>query len=114
VASESQPTSGPEAPSIFPSITEADHVRGAEDGLITIMDYSDYQDPRSAALADVTKRLFEENPDHIRLVSRPFPIHMINDKAAYAALAAEGQQSRAVLGDGDLLFVQHELDPDRG
>ena len=54
-----------------------------------MMDYSDYQDPRSAALAEVTKHLLNENPDHIRQVSRPFPIHIINDKAAYAALAAE-------------------------
>ena len=103
----SAPTPGPETPSIFPAITEADHVRGAENGLITIMDYSDYQDPLSAALADVTKRLLEENPDTIRLVSRPFPIHVVNDKAAYAALAAEAAAEQGKFWEmHDLLFDQ--------
>jgi cyclophilin family peptidyl-prolyl cis-trans isomerase/protein-disulfide isomerase len=103
----SAPTPGPETPSIFPPVTEADHVRGAANSLITIMDYSDYQDPFSAALADVTKRLLEENPETIRLVSRPFPIHMINDKAAYAALAAEAAAEQGKFWEmHDLLFEQ--------
>ena len=103
----SAPTPGPETPSIFPAITEADHVRGAENGLITILDYSDYQDPLSAALADVTKRLLEENPSTIRLVSRPFPIHVVNDKAAYAALAAEAAAEQGKFWEmHDLLFDQ--------
>ena len=102
-----EPTPEPESPSIFPPITEADHVRGTENALITMMDYSDYQDPRSAALAEVTKRLLEENPDYIRLISRPFPIHIINDKAAYAALAAEAAAEQGKYWDmHDLLFEQ--------
>lgn len=103
----SEPTPGPETPSIFPAVTETDHVRGAEDGLITIVDYSDYQDPRSAALAEVTKRVLEENPEYIRLVSRPFPIHIINDKAAYAALAAEAAAEQGKFWEmHDALFEQ--------
>src|SRR5262245_18945305 len=81
IAVVSAPTPGAETPSIFPAVTAEDHMRGAENGLITIVDYSDYQDPLSASLADVTKRLLEENLDTIRLVSRPFPIHIVNDKA---------------------------------
>jgi cyclophilin family peptidyl-prolyl cis-trans isomerase/protein-disulfide isomerase len=103
----SEPTPGPETPSIFPPVTEADQVRGAEAGLITILDYSDYQDPRSAALAEVTQRLLEENPEYIRLVSRPFPIHIVNDKAAYAALAAEAAAEQGKFWEmHDALFEQ--------
>jgi hypothetical protein len=40
-----EPTPGPETPSIFPPITPADHTRGPEDAVVTILDYSDYQDP---------------------------------------------------------------------
>lgn len=101
------PTPGPETPSIFPPVTEADHARGAENALITIMDYSDYQDPRSAALAEVTKRLLEENPGNIRLISRPFPVFVVNDKAAYAALAAEAAAEQGKFWEmHDLLFEQ--------
>ena len=82
-------------------------MRGAENSLITIMEYSDYQDPQSAALANVTKRLLEENPDTISLVSRPFPIHIVNDKAAYAALAAEAAAEQGKFWEmHDLLFDQ--------
>ncbi|HEU0295782.1 MAG TPA: peptidylprolyl isomerase [Anaerolineales bacterium] len=103
----SEPTPGPETPSIFPPVTEADHVRGPENALITMLDYSDYQDPLSAALAEVTKRLLEENPDHVRLVSRPFPIHVVNDKAAYAALAAEAAAEQGKFWEmHDQLFEQ--------
>jgi len=103
----SNPTPGPDTPSIFPPITEADHVQGATDALITIMDYSDYQDPRSAAFAEVAKRLLEENPNRVRLVSRSFPVHIVNDKAAYAALAAEAAAEQDKFWEmHDLLFEQ--------
>jgi len=103
----SKPTPGPDTPSIFPPILETDHRRGIAEALITIMDYSDYQDPRSAALAQVTKRLLEENPENIRLVSRPFPVHIVNDKAAYAALAAEAAAEQDKFWEmHDLLFEQ--------
>lgn len=103
----SEPTPGPEAPSIFPSVTSADHVRGPEDALITILDYSDYQDPRSGELAKATKQLFEENPDKIRLVSRPFPIYIVNDKSAYATLDVEAAAEQGKFWElNDLLFAQ--------
>lgn len=103
----SEPTPGPETPSVFPPVTEADHTRGPSDALITILDYSDYQDPYSAALAEVTRQLFEENLNTIRLVSRPFPIHIVNDKAAYAALAAEAASEQGKFWEmHDLLFRQ--------
>jgi cyclophilin family peptidyl-prolyl cis-trans isomerase/protein-disulfide isomerase len=103
----SEPTPGPEAPSIFLPVTSADHVRGPEDALITILDYSDYQDPRSGELAKATKQLFEENPDKIRLVSRPFPIYLVNDKSAYATLDVEAAAEQGKFWElNDLLFAQ--------
>ena len=103
----SEPTPGPETPSVFPSVTETDHMRGSDNAIITLLDYSDYQDPRSAALAEVTRRLLEENAAYIRLVSRPFPIHIVNDKAAYAALAAEAAAEQGKFWEmHDLLFEQ--------
>jgi cyclophilin family peptidyl-prolyl cis-trans isomerase/protein-disulfide isomerase len=102
-----EPTPGPETPSIFPPVSETDHIRGPADAMITILDYSDYQDPRSGALAEVTKQLLAENPDKIRLVSRSFPILMINDKASFAALIAEAAAEQDKFWEmHDLLFAQ--------
>ena len=102
-----EPTPGPETPSIFPPITDADHSRGSKDAAITILDYSDYQDPRSGELAKATKRLFGENPKTVRFVSRPFPIYVVNDKSAYATLAVEAASEQGKFWElNDLLFAQ--------
>jgi len=102
-----KPTPGPETPSIFPPITEVDHVRGSEAAAITILDYSDYQDPRSGELAKATKQLLEENPNDIRLVTRPFPIYIVNDKSAYATLDVEAAAEQGKFWElNDLFFEQ--------
>jgi cyclophilin family peptidyl-prolyl cis-trans isomerase/protein-disulfide isomerase len=84
-----EPTPGPDTPSIFPPVTSADHTRGTENAAMKILVYSDFQDPRSAVFAEITKQLLAEFPDDVFVASRPFPIFVINDKSAYAALAAE-------------------------
>ena len=102
-----EPTPGPETPSIFPPITADDHTRGSADAVITIIAYSDYQDPRSSELAKAAKQLLAENPNDIRLVTRPFPVIIVNDKAAIAALAAEAAAEQGKFWEmHDLLFEQ--------
>ncbi|HET6598066.1 MAG TPA: peptidylprolyl isomerase [Anaerolineales bacterium] len=91
-----EPTPGPETPSLFPPESETDHVRGADDPLLTITEYSDYQDLRSGLLAKALDHLLKEHPGEVRVVSRVFPLLAVNDKAALAAQAAEaaGEQER--------------------
>lgn len=102
-----EPTPGPEVPSVFPPVTENDHVRGAQDATLTIMDYSDYQDPRSALFADVVNQLLTENPDDVKVVSRIFPLVAVNDKAAIAAQAAEAAAEQGKFWEiHDLLYEQ--------
>ncbi len=38
-----QPTPDPAAESIYPPVTEADHVKGPDDAKVTIIEYSDFQ-----------------------------------------------------------------------
>jgi cyclophilin family peptidyl-prolyl cis-trans isomerase/protein-disulfide isomerase len=103
------PTPGPEEPSVFPPVSEEDHVRGAEDPVFTVMDYSDYQDPRSALFAEVVDRLLEENLDEVRVISRIFPLLSVNDKAAIAAQAAEAAAEQDLYWEmRDLLYRQQE------
>ncbi|HJS17140.1 MAG TPA: peptidylprolyl isomerase [Anaerolineales bacterium] len=101
------PTPGPQEPSIFQPIGEQDHVRGAEEPVFTVMDYSDYQDPRSALFTEAVDRLLEENPDEVRVVSRIFPLISVNDKAAIAAQAAEAAAEQDKFWEvRDLLYQQ--------
>lgn len=104
-----EPTPGAETPSLFPPESEADHVRGAADPLLTITEYSDYQDLRSGLLAEALDRLLEENPDEVRVVSRLFPLIAVNDKAALAAQAAEAAREQDRFWEMQkLLYVQQE------
>ena len=104
-----EPTPGPEVPSVFPPVTEQDHVRGAENPAVTVTDYIDYQDPRSALFAQAVDQLLKEHPDDVRLVSRVFPLIKVNDKAALAAQAAEAAAEQNKFWEiHDLLFAQQE------
>lgn len=98
-----EPTPGAETPSLFPPESEADRVRGADDPLLTITEYSDYQDLRSGLLAEALDKLLKENPGEVRVVSRLFPLMTVNDKAALAAQAAEAA------GEQDRFWEMHEL-----
>ena len=98
-----QPTPGADTPSLFPPESATDHVRGAESPLVTITEYSDYQDLRSGLLAQVLQRLLDEHADDLRVVSRVFPLIEVHDKAALAAQAAEAA------GEQDRFWEMHHL-----
>jgi len=103
----SEPTPGPEVPSVFPPITEQDHVRGGENSIFTITDYIDYQDPRSALFSEAALQLWQEHPNEVRLATRVFPLIKINDKAALAAQAVEAAAEQNKFWEvHDLLFSQ--------
>jgi cyclophilin family peptidyl-prolyl cis-trans isomerase/protein-disulfide isomerase len=98
-----EPTPGSDTPSLFPAESETDYVRGAENPLITITEYSDYQDLRSGLLAQVLDQLLDEHSEEVRVVSRIFPLIAVNDKAALAAQAAEAA------GEQDRFWEMHRL-----
>jgi cyclophilin family peptidyl-prolyl cis-trans isomerase/protein-disulfide isomerase len=101
------PTPGPDVPSMFPPIGDSDHVRGTDNPAFTVMDYSDYQDPRSALFAQAVNQLLERYPNDVQMVSRIFPLITINDKAAVAAQAAEAAAEQNKFWEmHDLLFAQ--------
>jgi|RhiMetdeSRZDD1v2_1073273.scaffolds.fasta_scaffold19288_8 cyclophilin family peptidyl-prolyl cis-trans isomerase/protein-disulfide isomerase len=106
---EVEPTPGSDTPSLFPPEGETDHVRGAENPLVTITEYSDYQDLRSGLLAQVLDQLLEEHPEEVHVVSRTFPLIAVNDKAALAAQAAEAAAEQDRFWEmHKLLYAQQE------
>ena len=102
-----EPTPGTDTPSLFPPESETDHARGAEKPLVTITEYSDYQDLRSGSFAKVLDQLLDQHPDDVRVVSRIFPLIAVNDKAALAAQAAEAAAEQGKFWDMyHLLYAQ--------
>lgn len=101
------PTPGPDVPSVFPPVSDTDRVRGAKKPTLTVLDYSDYQDPRSALFAEVVEQLLDENPNDVQAVTRIFPLMAVNDKAALAAQAAEAAAEQNKFWEvHDLLYKQ--------
>jgi cyclophilin family peptidyl-prolyl cis-trans isomerase/protein-disulfide isomerase len=98
-----EPTPGANTPSLFPPEGETDHVRGAESPVVTITEYSDYQDLRSGLLAQVLDQLLEDHPNEVRVVSRIFPLIEVHDKAALAAQAVEAAAEQ------DQFWAMHHL-----
>ena len=104
-----EPTPGPDTPSLFPPESPTDRVRGADQPIVTITEYSDYQDVRSALLAEAIDQLLKEHPDEVRVVSRIFPLISVNDKAALAAQAAQAAAEQDQFWEMHrLLYAQQE------
>jgi cyclophilin family peptidyl-prolyl cis-trans isomerase/protein-disulfide isomerase len=109
IAIQVAPTPGSDTPSLFPAESETDHVRGAQNPIVTITEYSDYQDVRSGLFAKVIDQLLEEHPNEVRVVSRSFPLISINDKAALAAQAAEAADEQGKFWEmHHLLYAQQQ------
>jgi protein-disulfide isomerase len=66
-----------------------EHVRGAVDAPVTILEYGDYECPYCAAAAPVLRQLVDESGGRVRLVFRNFPLADRHPYALTAALAAE-------------------------
>lgn len=89
-----------------------EHVRGALDAPVTVLEYGDYECPYCAAAAPILRRLVESSDGRVRLVFRNFPLFQTHQYALIAALAAESTQLSGVFWEmHDLLFKrQHRLD----
>ena len=103
------PTPGPDSESLFPLITEADHIRGPEGAEVTILMYGDLQNDNSGLFDGVVNRLLDNNPNDVRFISRIFPLVGRNDKAVLAAQAVEAAQKQNMFWElHDLLYSQQE------
>ena len=97
VAGEHQAMVTPEPPTIgdVRPVDDSDHVRGAADGTITVIEYSDLECPFCARFHPTMEQLVEEYPNDVRWVYRHFPLR-IHPGAGPKAHAAEcaGEQGR--------------------
>jgi len=66
-----------------------DHIRGAENGDITLVEYGDYECPHCAQAHYVVDQLEQMVGDSMRFVFRNFPLSTVHPHAVQAAEAAE-------------------------
>lgn len=70
-------------------VTQTDHVRGAKDGKVTLVEFGDFQCPACGAWAPMVQQVLSDNKDTLKLVFRHFPLTQIHRNALPAAKAAE-------------------------
>lgn len=90
-------------------IREADHIRGAEDAQVTIIEYGDFQCPHCANAKPELDQILDDFSGDVRLVYRHFPITNIHPHARAAARASEAAaQQDDFWAMHDLLFARQE------
>ncbi len=83
-----------------------DHVRGALDAPVTIIEYGDFECPYCAAAKPVLEEVVAGSDGGVRLVFRHFPLYELHPYALTAALAAEAAAAQGAFWPmHDVLFA---------
>ena len=91
---------------LAPPVTELDHVQGHASGLVTLIEYGDFECSYCGAAYPVLKRVKARLGDRMRFVFRSFPIGESHPHAEHAAEAAESVATR---GGNDAFWAMHDL-----
>jgi protein-disulfide isomerase len=87
------------------SVNDADQRKGAENGSLVLVEYSDFQCPACSQVYPVVKQLVDEFPNDLTVVYRHFPLTQIHKHAPIAAQAAEAAGKQDKFWDmHDVLF----------
>lgn len=79
----------PTEPIKLDSITKNDHIRGAKNPKVAVIEYSDLECPFCKSFHATLKRALEEYPNDVAWVYRHFPITSLHPKAEKEAEAVE-------------------------
>lgn len=71
------------------TVSEKDHVRGAQGAKVTVVEFGDFQCPACGAYEPLVRELLKNNADTMQLVFRHFPLTQLHPNALLAAKASE-------------------------
>jgi protein-disulfide isomerase len=103
------PTAQPTAPVAYGPVPDADenrdHIIGAKNAKVTLIEYSDFQCPYCERHEPTLQQLLSQYSNDLRIVYRNFPLSQIHPQAQKAAEAAE---CVAKLGGNDKYWQMHD------
>lgn len=79
---------------LMPPVGPDDHVRGAADAPITLVEYGDYECPHCGRAHPIVQTVLQQLGDEVRFVFRNFPLAEAHPHAESAAEAAESVAAR--------------------
>lgn len=71
------------------TISKTDHIRGAEDGKLTLVEFGDFQCPACSAYEPLIRQAVKDNKTLLKVVFKHFPLTQIHQNALLGAKAAE-------------------------
>lgn len=94
----------------IPAVSEADHVKGASEASVTLVEYSDFQCPACKAFQPVLEDVLATYGDQVRLVYRHFPLYTIHPNAEAAAIASEAAANQGKFWEMHNLLFDRQAD----
>jgi Na+/H+ antiporter NhaA len=92
-----------------PVDVERDHILGAPDGPLTLVEYADFECPFCARATGVAREVWEHFGDELRYVFRHLPLPDVHPHAEIAAAAAEAAGAQGRFWEmHDLLFAHQD------
>jgi Na+/H+ antiporter NhaA/predicted DsbA family dithiol-disulfide isomerase len=87
---------------------ERDHIRGAEDAPVTLIEYGDYECPYCGQAESAIRELLESFGDDLRYVWRHLPLNDVHPNAQMAAEAAEAAAAQGAFWPMHDLLLAHQ------
>jgi protein-disulfide isomerase len=103
------------APKLVLPVSHRDHVRGAANAPVTLVEYGDYECPDCGLANRIVDEIRRELRDGLRFVFRNFPLSEVHPHAEHAAEIAEAAGTHHKFWEmHDVLYAnQHALDDQR-
>ena len=96
------------APDLAAPVTVVDHILGAVQAPVTIVEYGDFECPNCKQAAPAVKLLLERFAGRARLVFRHFPLEEVHPHALHAALAAEAAGAQGKFWEMHDLLLENQ------
>jgi Na+/H+ antiporter NhaA len=87
---------------------ERDHIRGSKQGLVTLVEYGDYECPYCGRAEMVVRELLDSFGDELRYVWRHLPLTDVHPNAQMAAEAAEAAGAQGAFWEMNDKLLQHQ------
>jgi len=93
-----------------PPVSDKDHIQGAKNATIVLVEYGDYQCPHCGRAFPIIKKIQTQLGDDLKFVFRNFPIQESHPDAMQAAVASEAAAlQNKYWGMHDTLY-EHQYD----
>lgn len=91
-------------------ISETDHVRGAQTGTITMVEFGDFQCPACGAYEPIVRKVVADNHNTLKIVFRHFPLTTIHQNSLLAAKASEAASIQGKFWEMHDMLYDHQAD----